>query len=136
MRFSDIPRNPDAKTLRQFGLIGLVVFGSMAVSLAMRGHWIWSVAVGIVATLMASAAQLQPQRLKPVFVGWMILVFPIAFVVSHLILASLFFIIFFPLGFLLRKLGHDPLRLSLKNAESYWEPKPAKIDIQRYFRQY
>lgn len=136
MRFSEIPRNPNAKTLRQFGLIGLVFFGMLAVSLAMKGNWIWSVTVGIVALSMALIGQFQPLRLKPVFVGWMILVFPIAFVVSHLILAFLFYLVFFPLGFLLRKLGHDPLRLSAKDAVSYWEPKTPITDLKRYFRQY
>ena len=78
----------------------------------------------------------RPQWLRPVFVGWMILDFPIGWLVSHVLLAVLFFGVFAPVGILLRLSGKDSLRLRRPNADSFWQDKPVVTDLRRYLRQY
>ncbi len=136
MQLSDIPRNPDDKTLRQFGLIGLVVFGGAAASFWFRDRQGLALSVATFAMLFGVFGAFWPKRLKLVFVSWMFLAFPIGWLVSRIILAALFFLVFFPLGVILKLLGHDPLRLKQPPTDSYWEPRTDQPDLRRYFRQY
>lgn len=129
--------NPPAHTLRQFGWLCALVFGGWGVKLlVMAGgsSFSWSlVAAGLTAGLLGT---LHPKFLRPVFVGWMIMVFPIGWTVSHLLLGLLFFGVFTPVGLLLRICGKDSLLLKRPAAGSCWRPKPPVTDLQRYLRQY
>jgi len=129
--------NPPARTLRQFGWLCAIVFGGWGIKLLVTAEVSSAgcglVAVGLTAGLLGT---LHPEFLRPVFVGWMILVFPIGWIVSHLLLELLFFGVFMPVGFLLRLCGKDSLLLKRPAASSCWRPKPPVIDLQRYLRQY
>lgn len=129
--------NPDRRMLRQFGLLCFALFGGY-------GLWLWfggatpRLAIGL---LVAAAAggllgTCRPQWLRPVFVGWMLLAFPIGWVVSHLLLGALYFGVFTPLGLLLRLAGKDSLRLRRSDSVSLWQEKPQQADLRRYLRQY
>ena len=129
--------HPDRRMLRQFGLLCFAVFGAY-------GLWRWldgtapRVAVGLLAAAATGGllGTLRPQWLRPVFVGWMILAFPVGWLVSHLLLGALYFAVFTPLGVLLRLLGKDALGLRRSTAASYWQKKPQQTDLRRYLRQY
>jgi hypothetical protein len=129
--------NPDRRVLSQFGYLCGVFFGGLGIWQGFHES-----SLLIVCTLFSVATGgvvlgwLKPQWLRPVFVGWMILVFPIGWLVSHLLLAVLFFGVFTPLGFLLRLSGKDPLRLKKPVMDSFWQDKPVITDLRRYFRQY
>lgn len=137
MQFSDIPRNPDKRTLRQFAGLWLIIFGAVALSQYFRsGNPTTAVVVAAVALGVSLPGLLFPQLLKPVFVGWMMLVFPIGWLVSHILLAAIFLGIFTPFGWVLRLTGHDPLRLKKPVTTSYWQARPMQTDASRYLRQY
>ena len=109
MNFSDIPRNPDNRMLRQFAGLWILFFGGIALSQYSRSHnTTAAIVVGVLAVCIGVPGLFFPRLLKPVFVGWMILAFPIGWLVSRIILMLLYFGIFAPLGFVLRVLGHDP----------------------------
>ena len=62
---------------------------------------------------------------------------PIGFVVSHVVMAALFFGLFMPIGLLFRLLGRDSLhRKSDPDASTYWIRRKAVADVRRYFRQF
>lgn len=137
MRLKDIDFNPTEKTLRQFGWLAFVFFvaigiyqyfaynrQTLGITLALSG--IVFVVVGVA----------KPRLLRPVFVGWMILAFPIGWCVSHLILGLIFYGCFVPLGWLLRLRGHDPLQLKRPTKVSYWQDRPSQTDVRRYLKQY
>ena len=129
--------NPDARMLRQFGFLCILFFGILAGLQYFRSGN--ATAAMILAGLAVSGGLLgaiRPLWLKPIFVGWMILAFPIGWVVSHVLLAVLFYGVFFPLGMILRGLGHDPLRLRKPMADSYWQARTPQTDARRYLRQY
>ena len=79
----------------------------------------------------------RPRLVRPIFVAWTVLAFPIGWAVSRLALAAVFFGVVTPIGLAFRLIGRDPLRLRPEPGRpSYWEPRPATADPARYLRQY
>jgi len=78
----------------------------------------------------------RPRALRWVFVGWMIAVFPIGWVVSHVLLGVIFFALFTPIAIVFRLIGRDPLRLRTTDAETHWLPKPPPPGPESYYHQY
>jgi hypothetical protein len=138
MRWYDIPRNPETRTLRQFAGLCLLIFGGLAVWNGVVHHR--PVVAGVFAVLalgIGVPGLVAPRVVRPVFVGWMVLAFPIGWVVSHITLALLFYGLFTPIGLVMRLAGRDPLCLRPgPTTESYWTPRAAPADVRRYFRQY
>jgi hypothetical protein len=138
MQWSDIPRDPAPRTLRQFGGLWLLFFGAVAYRCAVRDHNpALAIAFALLATAGGLAALVRPQLLRPIFVGWLMLAFPIGWTVSRCFLAILFYGVLTPLAFAFRWTGRDMLGLR-KAAErkSYWEAKPSPTDLASYLRQY
>jgi len=139
VNWSDIPRNPNGRTLRQFGLLCLLVFGGMA---AWRYFGRHQPMTGIVLALAGAGAAggllgaVAPRALRPIFVRWMIIAFPIGWLVSRIILGLAFFLVFAPVGFLMRLSGRDPLALRRRDAASFWTEKRQPSDRRRYLSQY
>jgi hypothetical protein len=70
-----------------------------------------------------------------VFVGWLMAVFPIGFLVSRVVLAVLFYGCFTPLGICFRLLGRDALGLKRAPADgTYWRTRTAVVDQARYLQ--
>jgi hypothetical protein len=135
MRFSDIPRNPDSRTLRQFAALWIVFFGAIGGMQLDKGNalgWpIWGLAA-----CAGIPGLVWPWLLKPVFVTWMIVAFPIGWLISHLLLALMFYGLFAPLGLILKATGHDPLKRTKPATGSYWEAKAQQKDMSRYLKQF
>ena len=87
--------------------------------------------------IVGSLGLTRPEWVRFIYVGWMILAFPIGWTVSQVMLAVMFFGLFTPFGLVFRLIGRDPLqRTRRSNRESYWEPKPTPTDLKRYFKQF
>jgi len=137
MRWSDIPRDPPARLLRQFAGLWLAFFLGLATWQGLvRGRS----TLALCAVLAASVGGLglaRPRALRPLFVGWMMLAFPIGLLVSHVALAVMFYGLVTPLALVFRLAGRDPLALKWsRDARSYWQPKPEPTDVRRYFKQF
>ncbi|QDV66589.1 hypothetical protein Poly24_02760 [Rosistilla carotiformis] len=136
MKTSDITTAPDDKTLRQFGfLLGLI----LVIAAGFRWHaGSTNLAGTMIAAAVASAAigAVVPGMLKPLFVGWMIAVFPIRWLVSHMILAIIYYGIITPLGLILRIAGHDPLGRRKSRRPSHWIAAEPEVAAERYLKQY
>ena len=66
-------------------------------------------------------AVVYPQMLAPLNRLWFRFGLLLHKIVSPVVLAIMFFLVFTPTGMIMRALGKDPLRLRLdKNATSYW----------------
>jgi hypothetical protein len=138
MRWSDLPLSPSDRTLRQFAGLWIVFFGGLACWHGLfRGHEIASIVLAILAITFGPLGLVKPRALKPIFVAWMVVAFPIGWVVSHVLLGCLYYGVFTPVGFFFRLAGRDPLELKRPAGKStYWVTKPAATDVRRYFKQF
>jgi hypothetical protein len=143
----EIDFDPDEHTLRQFGWIALVGFGLLA-ALAWFEKLIFAFGLGDARPLVAAvllalgvlAAVLglaYPKANRFLYVGLTLVAFPIGFVLSYVILTTLFFAVIGPIGVLMRMLGHDPMHRTLEpDAETYWVPAEPAPPRDRYFKQF
>ena len=143
----EINFHPDERTLRQFGWIALGGFGLLA--LCAWSHWLVfrhlsdsarePVAFALLGLGVLSAAfsLLFPKANAPLFVALSVVAFPIGFVLSYVIMATLFYVVIAPVGFALRLIGKDPMdRRFLPDAPTYWLPaRPARAKSD-YFKQF
>jgi hypothetical protein len=130
--------NPTERMLRQFAGIWIPFFGAAAAiqQFLYHRHQI-AVILVILAVTIGPLGLAWPRAIKPVFVGWMTLAYPVGWMVSRVILGILFLGLFTPVGWLLRKSGKDELGLKRRpHAQTYWLPKPAASDKSKYLSQF
>lgn len=137
MRWSDLPLNPSARLLRQFAGLWIAVFCGLA---AWHGlvHAETRVALVLaaIALTVGSLGLVWPSLIRPVFVAWLILAFPIGWMVSRVVLVVLFALIT-PVAVFFRLRGHDELKLRRRtDAATYWTPKVSSGNIRSYLRQF
>jgi len=138
MKWSDIPRNPTNRVLRQFAAVWLVFFLFWAAWQGFyRGRAEWGLALVALALMAGGAGLVRPPLVRWIFVGWMILAFPIGWLISQMVLMILFYGMFTPMALLLRLRGRDRLRLKPSPGRaSFWLRKETPADLRRYLRQY
>lgn len=129
---------PDRATLSGFSEAWMFALGMVAAPMALwRGYptlagVFWGLAV--LGRLVGLAA---PSLLRPVFVGLSLATWPIGWVVSHLLLAIVYYGTVTPIGWLRRRRGEDPLQRTIdRQAPSYWSPARVNSRPDRYFRQF
>jgi hypothetical protein len=129
--------NPSPRKLRQFGVVALAVLTGMAAVAHLRGRselaqWL-PLGLGAVAGLLALA---RPTALRMVYVLLSLAVFPIGFVVSHVILLVVFYGVITPLGAMARLARSDLLSLrSDPTARTFWRERRRPRDKASYLRQ-
>ena len=144
----EIDLKPESAKLRQFGFVAFAAFGLIAGLIAWRGG-LFGISFGdgarTVAIVLASLGGLAgllslvaPAANRPLYVAIVLITWPIGFVLSFLVLGTLFYLILTPVGLFFRLIGRDPLHLSYdRNADTYWhERSTEKRDPERYFRQF
>src|SRR5271166_3100328 len=98
MSWSDISRLPTPRELRQFAavvLINLVVVGIWQGTV--HDNW------GLGRTLLATGSaigllgSIRPQAIRWLYIGWMMAIFPVGWVLSHLLLAAAYYGMIVPL---------------------------------------
>lgn len=138
MAVVDINWNPSRKELKLFAVLQVVFFVIVCTILVDKGgsSTFSAVIVGISA-ILGIAGWFQPAIVRPVYVGWMVAVFPIGCLVSYLILAAVFYLLFTPIGLIMKLAGKDPLQRKFdRTAKTYWQPRETPSDSSRYFRQF
>jgi hypothetical protein len=136
MRWSDLPLKPSSRMLRQFGVLWMVFFGGLA---AWRGliHADTRLALvfAVLALTLGPAGVVWPTILRPVFIAWVILAFPVGWVVSRVLLVTLFASMI-PVALFFRLRGRDALRLRQRgHTTTYWTPKTGAESVRSYLRQ-
>jgi hypothetical protein len=143
----EINFRPNERTLRQFGWIALAGFGALAV--CAWQHWLVfrhlpdgagapvAAVLAALGALSALCSLVYPRANALLFVGLSLVAFPIGFVLSYVIMATLFYAVIAPVGFVMRLFGADPMeRRMLPDAKTYWvEARPARAKAD-YFKQF
>jgi len=114
------------RDLRKFGLMVGGVFAGLGGLFLWRhkGHYPYFLWPGI--GLVVFGVML-PQVLKWVYIAWMSVAFVLGFVMAHVMLTLLFFLVITPIGWIARLFGKDFLGLKLdRTAASYWIPHERK----------
>jgi len=105
---------------RSFGLVFTLVFSIVGL-LPLTGGAPIRVWALVIAGLFFAAALLLPGLLNPLNRLWLRFGLLLNRVVSPVVLGLLFYLVFTPIGFLMRMLGKDPLGMRPDpRAESYW----------------
>jgi hypothetical protein len=133
-----INRNPGVRELRTFARIWFPLFVAVAGGVTWwRGESptaavvVWVAGAALAALILAST-----EAARIVFVGLMTITYPIGLAVSTLALAFMFYGVFTPFGFFMRRAGRDPLQLKKTSAPSQWTPYDQDDSPERAFRQY
>lgn len=138
MALLDINWNPSRKELRVFSLL-LIVFGAIVAAVFYRR--LESHTPGVAALLVASAigaiGLAAPTLIRPLYVVWMALAFPIGWTVSHLIMLAIYYMVLTPIGLAMRLCGRDPMQRRFdRGAQTYWLPRTSRNELKSYFRQF
>ncbi|NND69354.1 MAG: sxtJ [Halioglobus sp.] len=110
------------RELRNFGLVTavmLVLFFDILIP------WIWGIALPvwplIAASVLVLMALLVPKALGPVYIVWMKFANVLGWVNTRIILGLIFYVIFMPVGLVVRALSDPMRRKSDDGANSYRE---------------
>ena len=138
MIWSDIPFQPTRKALRQFSAAWLLFFLAFGLhQYLVRGHHTVGTVMIIAAVVAGLPGLIWPASLRWLFVGWMVLAFPIGWLVSLVMLLVMFYCVITPVALLFRLRGRDLLlRKPAPGQASFWLPKPPPADVRSYFRQF
>lgn len=137
MQWSDIRKPAPLSMLRQFAGLCLAIFGGLGAWRAFQHGWdTWTWVWVTLAAGLGVVGLLAPRVIAPVYAGWMVAVFPIGWVVSRLMLAGLFFLIFTPVALVFRLMGRDVMHRRRPDTPTYWTPKVGASDVKQYLRQF
>jgi len=134
-----INRNPTRRQLNQFGFIwlgflsffGVVAWFKLDQPDLAKGLWVAAIAVPVVGWLA-------PAFMRLVFLGMSYAAWPIGFVVSHVILALVYYLVMTPIGLVMRVFGYDPMtRRRDSSGGSFWIERSTRDGgPESYFRQF
>lgn len=138
MHWSDLNFHPPRRTLRQFAGLWIVFLAGLA---AWQGLARDRPTVGLVLLTLALTigplGLIWPGFIRPIFVGMSVATFPIGWVMSKVLMAAVFYLVFTPVALFFRLIGRDPLERRLDpNRASYWTPKPQPSGPRSYFHQF
>jgi hypothetical protein len=138
MKRGDISFDPTPKALRQFAGAWLVFLLAAGTHQSLvRGHRQLGLAMVVLAVVVGVLGLIRPSAIRWLFIGLMVLAFPIGWVVTQVMLALMFYGVITPVAALFRLKGRDPLRRRLDAEKaSYWMDKETPEDPRTYFRQY
>ena len=136
MALVEINWRPADRDLRLFAVLQAVFLGIVAFFLFPRSAAA-AIALGGFSGVVALIGVTAPQAIRWFYVGWMIAVYPVGWIVTHLLMAAVFFLLITPIGLAMRMVGYDPLQRKLdRSARSYWVPRDRTVNKQRWFKQY
>ena len=144
----EIDWTPGSKKLRDFALLlGLVFLVWAGQSAWRRGllradsladpAWEWPLTLVLIGAVVAVLGLAVPRLFRPVYVGWMLVAFPISWVVSNVLLGVTYFVVFTVLAVVFRLLRRDELQRRMDPAaRTYWRDREAEPPTSRYFKQF
>lgn len=134
----DMTRKPTPHDLRWFGAIVLVFFSVLAAvaRFKLQAPAVAAALLGVGVVLAVLYYWVKPLRV-PLYLAWMRIFFPLGWIVSHTIVAVIYYLVVTPIGLLMRLFGRDPMQRRWdRGAATYWAPTRRDATLSQYFRQY
>ncbi len=130
---------PSDKQLRDFGDIALCMCNIVGLllmwiaGLPLRAFIVFCIA-GVAVYLLS---RISVTLVRPVYLGLILLTYPIGWVISHTVMAIFYYVIIGGVGLVFKLLKRDPLHRALdRQAESYWIPYKHNRSLSHYFHQF
>jgi len=120
---------------RKFGLTLGAAFGALTFLSWWRGKHVALEVTASLSVLLVIAAIVIPKYLVAVERAWMRLAELMSAVTTPVILGIVYYVVFTPIGFVMRLAGRRPMRHAAVNG-SYWiarDPHAAQSDLRRLF---
>jgi uncharacterized membrane protein YoaK (UPF0700 family) len=112
------------------GMVGAIAFWKFEAPVVAKWILIFSAVVILLYYLF-------PPLRKWFYMAWLGAVFPIGWIVSHLLLTVVFYLVVFPVGMLMRLFRYDALSRKFDpECKSYWRKREKNDDPRKYFRQF
>ncbi len=141
--FKEVNWNPDADARRSFGKSLMIGFPIIAAVLLLfnlvKTHQLvtWPLMLGGIGFGVGLLCRVVPAIAKPFYYVWYCIGCSMGMIVTNTIIAAIYYLVFAPIGFLLRATGKDPMeREFLPSDQTYWKDAEKITDSERYFRQY
>ena len=127
----------DKESLKKFGVTMAAAFLIITLIIFARHKYSVMPTLIISATFLILAFTSQA-LLKPIYILWMRMAFVLGWINTRLILFILFYLLFTPIGLVMRLFKADPLdRKIAKEKDSYWrEKEKIKFNPINYERQF
>lgn len=138
MSLIELKTDPSRRDLRLFACLWCPLFcGALGLVLARHGSGTAATVTWVLGAAILGLGAAEPRLVRPVFLGLIYLTAPIGWVVSHAVLAVVYYLVVTPIGMLLRITGRDPMaRRFEREAPSYWTPAEGDKPPERYFHQF
>lgn len=131
--------HPTPDKLREFGDVGLC----MCVLLALLGNALLGWGFGVVRALALAGLALyllsrcSTRLVLPVYQALMLVSFPIGWVIGHLVLGLVYYVVVTGIALVFRLIGRDLLQRKYDPAAaSYWGSCASRKKTSRYFQQF
>jgi hypothetical protein len=137
MALVDINWNPNPTELRKFGVTMLVGFALIGVVLQFAfGKEIPAYVCYTLAALLGILGLSGTIAGLWAYRAWMGVAFVMGNIISRVLLALIYFGMFWPMGAIRRMLGADPLTLKKPNSTTFWTDAPPPTTRERAERQF
>ncbi|MEO6244344.1 MAG: hypothetical protein ABIQ12_02825 [Opitutaceae bacterium] len=142
--FREVNWRPGLEERRRFAVSLIVGFPSVAMALMLVGRlrtagWNFEgpLALGGAGAALGLLFLAAPQWARPFYVVWFAAACCVGFVVGHVALAGIYFLMVTPLGLVMRAMGRRSLTKGFdRNRTSYWLDAPPPDAPEKYFRQF
>lgn len=135
----EIRRNPSRRELRFFAALVFPAFWTVVALLVLfrAGLPRVAIAIGAAAVVISIGGLISPVFMRWIYLGMIYATYPIGFVISHILLAIVYYLVITPIGLALALAGKDPMNRKFEaNRETYWLDKEGTADVDSYFRQH
>ena len=119
---------------KKIGIFFFIVLTILSVVLFIYDYTLISVITLTTGLISLTLSYLKPDLLLPVNKAWMTLGYLLGYIVSPIVIGSIFFVIFTPISIFLKIIGRDELKLLNKNSDSYWRKRQLNKDSQTSFK--
>ena len=143
--FKEINWKPDLADLRKFAWSLIIGFPCIAVVFflvkAVKTHALPDyhgfIELGVVGAVVGLVCLAVPLVARPLYYVWYFLAACIGIVMANLLFCVMFYLLFAPVGLLMRVTGRDPLQLKWKKGQaSHWQDAESARPASQYFSQY
>ena len=138
MTLIEINWNPHRRELRMFA-IALACLCALGGAFSLQrgvSELLLSTLFGV-ALVVLCVAWLAPHSMRPVYLLWVLLFYPLRWLVSCLLIAVVYYLVITPVGLIIRLSGRKLIEKRFDSETStYWKPKTETRSPKDYFWQF